>query len=147
VTRYYCADAGKTFSLLPDCLAARLGGGLDEVEAVVVHVEQSPSVEAAASELRPDIELPGAKRWVSRRKVGVHRALVALRTAAPGVVSSPRLLSIRADLGTSRALVALRGIGKSFLHALPHPLGFLPGRGARAKRESVVQHEMGADPA
>jgi hypothetical protein len=35
-----------------------------QVVQVVVEVESSRSVEAAASALRPDIELPGAVRWV-----------------------------------------------------------------------------------
>ncbi|MDZ4697806.1 MAG: AAA family ATPase [Deltaproteobacteria bacterium] len=42
-----------TFSLLPDCLAARLLGSLHEVEQVVVAVELSTSI-AAAARLRPD---------------------------------------------------------------------------------------------
>ena len=40
---------------------------IDEVEKVVCVVEASRSVEAAADVLRPDIELPGAVRWVRRR--------------------------------------------------------------------------------
>jgi hypothetical protein len=84
VARWYCADAHETFSLLPDCLAARLQGSLDEVEQVVVAVEGAASVEAAASALRPDLELPGAVRWVRRRLRGVLTALLALVTLMPG---------------------------------------------------------------
>ena len=56
VPRWYCRDAHRTFSLLPDCMSARLTGSLDEAEQVVVKVEESRSVEAAAKKLRPEIE-------------------------------------------------------------------------------------------
>ena len=36
VARWYCRDAHRTFSLLPDCMRARLEGSLDEAEQVVV---------------------------------------------------------------------------------------------------------------
>jgi hypothetical protein len=62
VPRWYCPEGHCTFSLLADCFAARLSGSLQEVEAVVVAAEQAASREAAADELRLDIELPGALR-------------------------------------------------------------------------------------
>ena len=34
VPRWYCRDAHRTFSLLPDCMSARLTGSLDEAEQV-----------------------------------------------------------------------------------------------------------------
>jgi hypothetical protein len=46
IARWYCPAGHRTFSLLPDCLAARLSGTLAEVEAVVRAVEQAPSLEA-----------------------------------------------------------------------------------------------------
>jgi hypothetical protein len=74
----------STFSLLPDCLSARLVGSLDEVEEAVV-VAESMGVEGAAQALRvEEIELPGALRWLRRRRRGVRAALLALMTAAPG---------------------------------------------------------------
>ena len=61
IARCYCPESHTTFSLLPDCLAARLSGTLAELEAVVAAVEQTPSLISAADQLRPDeIELPGA---------------------------------------------------------------------------------------
>lgn len=91
VARWYCQQAHETFSLLPDCLAARLPGTLAEVERTVVVVEQAPSLEAAADGLRPDIELPGAVRWTRRRKRAAHAGVNVLRglmphTFAPAVV-------------------------------------------------------------
>ena len=66
IARWYCPQSHTTISLLPDCLAARFPGELDEVEAVVAHAEHAPSLAAAANELRRDaVELPGAMRWVS----------------------------------------------------------------------------------
>ena len=41
IARWYCRESHTTFSLLPDCLAARLLGELDEVEEVVAHAEQA----------------------------------------------------------------------------------------------------------
>ena len=36
VARWYCRDAHRTFSLLPDCMSARLEGSLDEAEQRLV---------------------------------------------------------------------------------------------------------------
>ena len=41
IARWYCPTGHRTFSLLPDCLAARLKGTLAEVEAVVRAAEQA----------------------------------------------------------------------------------------------------------
>ena len=52
VARSYCPESHTTFSLLPDCLAARLPGTLKELEAVVAVAEQMPSLIKAADKLR-----------------------------------------------------------------------------------------------
>ena len=54
VARGYCPQSRTTFSLLPDCLAARLPGTFEALAAVVVHAESASSLEAAANELRRD---------------------------------------------------------------------------------------------
>ena len=59
IARWYCPAGHRTFSLLPDWLAARLPGTLAEVEAAVVAVEQAGGLEAACADLRPEIEWPG----------------------------------------------------------------------------------------
>jgi hypothetical protein len=147
VARWYCADAHETFSLLPDCLAARLVGSLDEVEQVVVKVEGAASVEAAASALRPDIELPGALRWVRRRLGGVRTALLVLVTLLPERMGTrAELVAVRAELSSERALVALREIGAAQLSRLVRPLGFRPPRSERTQGEERVQHKTGPDP-
>jgi hypothetical protein len=147
VARWYCPEAHQTFSLLPDCLAARLVGSLDEVEQVVVAVEGSASVEAAASALRPDIELPGAVRWVRRRLRGVRAALLALVTLLPGRLGTKvELMAVREVLVTERALLALREIGAGHLSFLVRPLGFQGPRRERVQGEERVQHKTGPDP-
>ena len=56
---------------------ARLPGELDDVEAVVAHAERAPSRSAAANALRRDpVGLAGAIRWVQRRVLLVHHALL-----------------------------------------------------------------------
>lgn len=147
MARWYCRKAQRSFSLLPDCLAARLGGSLDEIEQAVVAAE-SLGVEAAAQSLRLEqSELPGARRWLSRRRRGVRASVLALVTAMPGRLGSvAELRALRRVLGSERALVALRGIAAERLWALPPPLGFRP-RGHRGPDgERALQHKTGTDP-
>ena len=147
VARWYCRDARRTFSLLPDCMSARLTGSLDEAEQVVLRVEASRSVEAAAQKLRPDISVAGAIRWVRRRLKGVRVSLLILITLLPGRLGTKaRLVEVRRVLASERCLVALREIGESHLHVLPRPLGFLPAGIRTWKREKRLQHETGPDP-
>jgi hypothetical protein len=147
VARRYCRHAQKTFSLLPDCLAARLPGSLDEVERVVKTVETSAGVEAAALVLRPEVHLPSAVRWVRRRQMAVAMTLVALVTLMPERLGRrAQLGAIGELLSTERVLVALRGIGARHLAELARPLGFRPYRRARGERGGGVQHKTGPDP-
>jgi hypothetical protein len=127
VARWYCPSAGETFSLLPDCMATRLTGSLDEVESAVVAAE-SAGTGAAAQELRlEEVELPGAQRWLARRLGGVRAGVRALMTALPGRLGSePEVLALRRVLATERALVSLRAVGAALLSYLPWPIGFHP---------------------
>jgi hypothetical protein len=147
VSRWYCPDAHMTFSLLPDCLSSRLTGNLDDVERVIVRVEESKSVERACFGLRDEVELPGVMRWVRRRLCGVRKALLALVTAIPDKLGGvPKVAAIREALATDHALMALREIGATHLHALPPPLGLNPPPRLRAGRDRRFQHETGPDP-
>jgi hypothetical protein len=148
ITRYYCPEGHRTFSLLPDCFAARLSGQLSEVEAVVRAAEQAPSREAACAGLRLDIELPGALRWVGRRVAAVHAALVVLKGLLPELLDGciPTLTGFGERLGVADVLVALRGIAEAFLQRLPKPLGFAPRSRPGGARSSGRQHCVGADP-
>jgi hypothetical protein len=147
VARWYCPEAHKSFSLLPDCLSSRLCGSLDEAERAVA-MSESMGVEAAAQALRvEEIELPGALRWLRRRRRGVRAAVLALVTAMPGRLGTvPEVKALRSVLGTERALVALREIGDSYLHALPSPVGFRAVGLRRAQGELSLQHKTGSDP-
>ena len=56
VARWYCKPGHTTFSLLPDCLAAKLSSTLAAIETVMDAVEQrESSLEAVAEKLRADI--------------------------------------------------------------------------------------------
>lgn len=146
VARWYCRRAQMTFSLLPDCMSARMGGSLDEAERVV-SLSEAISVEKAAMALRVDeVELPGALRWLRRRRLGVHAALLALITAFSGQLGSvAKVGSVRLVLDTQRVLVALREIGAGHLQTLPAPLGFDRRATRGAKRGNGLQHETGTD--
>lgn len=147
VARYYCPAAQTTFSLLPDCLAARLCGSLDEVEQVVAAVEAAPSIEAAAAKLRPDVELPGAVRWVRRRLRTVRAALLALVTMAPERFTAcpPSLRDVGARLGAP-VLRRIRAETEKHLGALCAPVGFGPRPRPRPQRRAPHEHDPGAVP-
>ena len=149
IARWYCRESHTTFSLLPDCLAARFPGELDEVEAVVAHAEQAQSLAAAANALRRDaVELPGAMRWVERRVRLVHHVL----TIVIGLLPEPlarciaEMGAVRTRLKTETALRALRTLVAEQLPVLPAPLGFRPHRLGATNRNQASQHKMGPDP-
>ena len=147
IARWYCRRGHRTFSLLPDCLAARLSGTLGEVEVVVRAVEQAASLETACQGLRPDIELPGVLRWARRRVQAVRDALHALKGLLPEQFPcAPTLLAFAACLGVSEVLLALRPIGEPFLQQLSSPLGFHPRRTPGDGRGRARQHGVGPDP-
>ena len=76
VPRWYCPESQITFSLPPDCLAARRPTTLDALETVAAQTEHSRSLTATAKALRRDaVDLPGAIRWV-RRRVRLVRCLL-----------------------------------------------------------------------
>jgi len=148
VARYYCAKGHTTFSLLPDCLASRLSSTLAEVEQVVVVAEGAPSLEQAAAEVRPDIEMQGAVRWLRRRLGPVRVALLAIVTLLPltlWAAGVPTLTQVRSVLG-GPTLARLREIVGAQLGSLPPPLGLGPRTRPRRSRQDRFQHEAGADP-
>jgi hypothetical protein len=148
VPRWYCRKGQATISLLPDFAASRLSSSLDEVEQVAAAVEDAPSLEAAASKLRPDIELPGAVRWTRRRVQAVRLTLVTLVGLLPVLFAGVELTvkSIRPALGVERMLPSLRGTAEEFLPSLPPPVGFGPRWAPRDRGPKQNQHKAGADP-
>lgn len=148
IPRWYCPKAHRTFSLLPDCLAARLSGTLVDIEAVVTHVEQAKSLEVAADQLRPDIELPGAIRWTRRRVKAVVASLTALKGLIPErlVNCQATLAAFRQGLHVDPVLITLREIAASHLACLPPPLGFRPPPVPGGEHPKHTQHPKGPDP-
>lgn len=148
IARWYCPESHTTFSLLPDCLAARLAGTLDELEAVVAAVEQAPSLAAAANELRLDIELPGTLRWLRRRVRVVHRCLTVAIGLLPDHLAGclARVTAVREHLGQETVLRALRALTAEQLPYLPTPLGFYPDPIRRGDPTVAVQQPLGPDP-
>jgi hypothetical protein len=148
IARWYCPQGHRTFSLLPDCLAARLPGTLAEVEALVSHVEQARSLEAACADLRLEIELPGVLRWVRRRVQAIHASLNTLKGLMPERFAGcePRLGAFAERLGVDALLPVLRQIAAPHLAFLPAPLGFSPRRVGGGEPDRACQHPVGADP-
>ena len=148
VARWYCPTAHQTFSLLPDCLAARLSGTLAELEAVVLTVERARSLEGALAVLRTDIEWPGALRWVRRRVQRVHAALSALRGVLPEPLGgcAPRIEALQVHLQAAPVLPLLRALAASVLHELPAPFGLRPWRERGGEPPRRRQHDAGPDP-
>ena len=148
IARWYCPPGHCTFSLLPDCLAARLPGTLAELEALVGRIEQAKSVEAACSDLRLDIELPGVLRWVRRRVQAIQASLNTLKGLMPDRFAGcePRLEAFAERLGVDGVLASLRQIAAPYLCSLPAPLGFRPLRPCGGEHDRAHQHSAGPDP-
>jgi hypothetical protein len=148
IPRWYCPEGQCTFSLLPDCFAARMSSTLAEVETVVDRLEQARTREAAADGLRPEIELPGVLRWMRRRLKPVYAALRALKGLMPDQFGecAPTVASFRQQLAVTEVLPRLRSIAAVHLPFLPPPLGFghLLRQGGEPPRGH--QHQAGPDP-
>jgi len=148
IARWYCPEGHITFSLLPDCLSCRLSGALDEVEAIILEVENSPSQEGAAERIRIDIELPGVLRWMRRRIHLVRSALTMLIELIPSLFGdcNPSISSFRSTLCVETVLPELRSHGSLYLHLLPPPLGFGPRPEPKKFKKNHFQHKTGTDP-
>jgi hypothetical protein len=149
IARWYCREGHCTFSLLPDCLAARFRGSLAEFEDAVACAEQGESLERTADRLRADLsDLFAAVRWLHRRRKLLEHLFILLRGLVPELFAGcvPRVSVFRAALQCDSALVRLRAIAAPWLAVLPPPLGFGPwpprGGGPRPPR----QHSIGPDP-
>lgn len=150
IARWYCPRGHRTFSALPDCLCSHLSGDLVTLAGFVQVCEQAVSLEAAARDVRCEIELPGVLRFLRRRVSAVHRALVAIRGLEPlaffGVVATLAAFAVALDVAPTLVLMRLRARVPTHLSGLPTPLGFDPARPRVKRRRSARQHRRGADP-
>jgi hypothetical protein len=149
IARWYCPRGHRTFSLLPDHLAARFSGTLSQIEQVVATVEQAPSLEAAADRLRSDsVTLPSAVRWV-RRRVGPVRALLTVLVGLlPQLLlgCAPTIGALRTRLSCAQVLMGLRELAQIHLQGLARPLGFQHPLYAGGERNPSFQQHLGPDP-
>ena len=148
IARWYCPLERRTVSALPDCLASHYSGSLANLEAIVLAVEQAPSRPAAAGQLRTEIELPGALRYLDRLCRAVHGALATVRGLEPErfAAVAPTLAGFATVLGAGSVLTSLRTWVARYLPQLPTPFGFDPHRNALDGAVARHPHRMGPDP-
>jgi hypothetical protein len=149
IARWYCRKGHCTFSLLPDCLAARFTGSLLAFEEAVACAEESQSLERAADRLRPEVtDLFAAVRWLRRRRTLLNQLFSILRGLVPELFADclPQVGAFRSRLDCDCALVRLRAIAASWLGVLPPPLGFGPWPKRRGDARTPHQHSTGPDP-
>ena len=148
IARWYCPDGHSTFSLLPDCLSARLPGSLIEVETAINEAENAQSQEAAVHDLRLDIGLTGVLRWIRRRVFLVRTTLTLLIELLPVLPQDcrPCISAFKSALGVEYVLPALRMHAEPYLYIFPPPIGFgsLPRR--KRDKKTAFQHKTGTDP-
>jgi hypothetical protein len=131
---------------LPDFLAARLPGLLAVIDHSVVVASSAKSMEAAADALRgPDVNLPGAVRWLRRRIRAVRMALVHVMPETV-IGAAARGSAPERDLAKGRVLLGLRrSLSPQILNTIPAPLGFRPTGSIGWLRGGNGQHGMGPD--
>ena len=143
-----CPKARRTVSALPDCLASHYSGTLADLEAMVLAVERAPSRAFAAGQLRTEIELPGALRYLDRLYASVHTGLSVIRGLEPVRFAevAPTLQAFATVLGAGSVLMRLRSLVSRYLPRLPTPFGFDPHRRNLDAADRRRQHRTGPDP-
>jgi hypothetical protein len=137
IARYYCPEWRTTFGLLPDFLASRWPGTLEDFEAAAARAEGASAARVAeevrppATDERPDGEsasLASTTRWVARRSAQARLVLPAVAGLAPHLFGGRGATWAALHLGLSArpALVALRESLARHLYALPAPLWLRP---------------------
>jgi hypothetical protein len=129
VARWYCPEGRRTFSLLPDFLAAKLPGLLESVEDAAATAFSAKSMEAAADAVREiDVTLASALRWLRRRVRAVKEVVAAVSRLVlePNGIATWESVA-RLDLGGHVLLRLRRSLPLQLLNSLPAPLGFRTG--------------------
>ena len=109
--------------------------------------ESAPSMQAACRQLRTDIELPGALRYVTRLVRDIHCALKAIKGLfAERFIGAPTLRDFASQMSTAHVLIQLRQITWRYLPQLPTPLGFNPPPIDPRHSVALSQQRMGHDP-
>ena len=138
IARFYCRESRTTFSVLPDCLAARMPGTVQQLEQASLAVEQGKKqgpLEVQAQKLRTTshhgepIEPRSAVRWMMRRHHAVTLCLTVLITLMPQVFGScvPTLASVGAKLSGvwgQCVLMGIRHVAQGLLDKIPSPVGY-----------------------
>ena len=110
VRRFLCRREGRTVSLLPDCLAARVPGSLEDREQAMGVAEGAVSRTAAAEQTRPPGHgsLASTERW--RRVQWVSVMLVLVEGQCPEWFAGvqPTLEGFGLQLGGETVLRRLR---------------------------------------
>lgn len=147
IARWYCPQGHRTFSLLPDFLAARLPGLLASIDAAVASLPHVRSMEAAADALRrDDVSLPSAVRWLRRRVRAVEAALHAVSSLQLPTPSMPQRCRMPGEASPYRTLLELRhALPPQILSELPAPLGFLRLQRGVWIRPALDQQDTGPD--
>jgi hypothetical protein len=147
IARWYCPEGRRTFSLLPDFLAARLLGPLASIEESVTIASSAKSMEAAADALRgPDVTLPSAVRWLRRRVQAFRMALRHVVAPETVIGRHARERTSGNDIEGGHLLLGLRqSLPLQMLNRIPAPLGFKPAWDVGRPGDGGSQHKMGSD--
>jgi hypothetical protein len=141
IARFYCPTDRQTFSLLPDLLAARMPGTLEQVqqaaEAIDGFGQGKVVLEQAADALRPPaeqrqaVELRSVVEWMKRRHRAVAAALAVVIVGLPGLFEGccATIESLAQRLGTAAVLTALRQLAAWQRVEIPAPIGLGPRGG------------------
>ena len=149
VARWYCPTGGVTYSLLPDCLAARMTGTLEQAQQAAVAVDDGVPLQQAADRLRPPDEDPNAiepasaVQWMKRRHAAVLAGLLAVAGLMPEFAATPATVdAFTGRLGTAMVLIALRKVAAAHLQQVPAPIGFRSRSAPAGSGISTTQQSM-----
>jgi hypothetical protein len=149
VARRLCKPCGVTIGLVPDFLASRLSGTLDELEEAAAAAEGAASQWQAAEQARPHQgAFESAVKWVRYRIQTVRQLLRSAVGLVPELLGcEPTLDAVGGRLGVDGGILrALRARCERHLESLAAPLGLVPRPQAVAKRKRRHPQSTGPDP-